>query len=126
MPRQPLRLPKQWPKHVKSAILHAVAMASVAVAFARGRETGNRRRLAQLDQAMTEIALLREELAIKDGRWRRTHTRRRPHYTPIERLRILQVRAARGWTIEKTANEFLLDAQTLLGWMGRLDASCGS
>jgi len=121
MPREPIRLPKQWPKHVKSAILHAIAAASVALSFARSRATGERRLLAQFDQATTEIALLREELAIKDGRWSRTHTRKRPHYTPIERMRILQVRAARGWTIEKTANEFLLDVQTLLGWMSRLD-----
>jgi len=36
---------------------------------------------AKLDRAETDIALLREELAIKDSRWRRTHTRRRPHFT---------------------------------------------
>jgi len=30
-------------------------------------------------------------------------------------MRILQVRAARGWTIEKTASAFLVDVQTLLG-----------
>jgi transposase InsO family protein len=34
---------------------------------------------------------------------------------------ILQLRAARGWTIEKTARVFLLDEQTLLEWMTRLD-----
>lgn len=35
-------------------------------------------------------------------------------------MRILRLRAARGWTIEKTARVFLLDEQTLLEWMGRL------
>ena len=42
-------------------------------------------------------------------------------YTPAQRMRILQLRAARGWTLEKTARLFLLDLQTLLIWMRRLD-----
>ena len=36
-------------------------------------------------------------------------------------MRILQLRAARGWTLEKTARVFLFDLQTLLIWMRRLD-----
>lgn len=44
-----------------------------------------------------------------------------PHYTPILRMRILQLRAARGWTLEKTARVFLIDGQTLLAWMSQLD-----
>ncbi len=125
MPRQPVRLPKQWSRHVKSGILHAVALASVALSYARGRATDERRLRAQLDQANSEIALLREELSIKDDRWERSPSRRRPHHTPIQRMRILQLRAARGWTMEKTARAFLLDEQTLLEWMGRLDEPGG-
>jgi transcriptional regulator with XRE-family HTH domain len=36
-------------------------------------------------------------------------------------MRILQLRAARGWTLEKTARIFLMDLQTLQIWMRRLD-----
>jgi hypothetical protein len=36
-------------------------------------------------------------------------------------MRILQLRAARGWTLEKTARVFLVDLQTMLIWMRRLD-----
>ncbi len=36
-------------------------------------------------------------------------------------MRILQLRAARGWTLEKTARVFLFDLQTLVIWMRRLD-----
>ena len=68
--------------------------------------------------------MLREELSIKDGRWERSRSRRRPHYTPTQRMRILQLRAARGWTLEKTARVFLVDLQTMLIWMRRLD-ECG-
>ena len=118
--RQP-RLPNQWPDHVKSGVLHAISLASVALSYAHGRATGRRRLRAELERARTEIALLREELAIKDERWSRSHSRRRPHYLPVQRMRILELRAARGWTLERTAHRFLLDLNTLLGWMRRLD-----
>jgi transposase InsO family protein len=36
-------------------------------------------------------------------------------------MRILQLRAARGWTLEKTARRFLVDLQTLLHWVRRVD-----
>jgi len=116
-----IRLPRQWPDHVKSAVLHAIGLASVVVSYARGRATRRYSLQARLEQAESEIALLREELAIKDGRWQRAKTRRRPHYTPLQRMRILQLRAARGWNLEKTARVFLVDLQTLMIWMRRLD-----
>ncbi len=62
--RRPIRLPKQWPAHVKSGVLHAISLASVVLSFARSRATGRRRLQAELEQANTEIALLREELHI--------------------------------------------------------------
>jgi hypothetical protein len=77
--RQPIHLPRRWPKHVKSSILNAVSLAGVVLSYAQGRAAGRRRLRAQLEQANTEIALLREELNIKDGRWERSRTRRRPH-----------------------------------------------
>jgi len=116
-----IRLPRQWPRHVKSGILHAISLASVVLSYARGRATSRRRLRARLEQATAEIARLREELSIKDGRWERARSRRRPHYMPTQRMRILQLRAARGWTLEKTARVFLVDLQTLLIWMRRLD-----
>jgi hypothetical protein len=96
--RPRIRLPGQWPKRVKSGILHAISLASVALTHARGRVAGRRRLRAELEQADSEVALLREELSIKDGRWERSRSRRRPHYTPVQLMRILQLRAARGWT----------------------------
>lgn len=115
-----IRLPRQWPRHVKAGMIHAIALASTAIVAARGRVAGRHRLRAELDRANEEIALLREELDIKDGRWRRSRTRRRPHYSPEQRMRILQLRAARGWTMEKTARTFLLDLHTLQLWMRRL------
>jgi hypothetical protein len=36
-------------------------------------------------------------------------------------MRILQLRAARGWSCEETASRFLIDEQTLRSWLGRVD-----
>ena len=119
--RPPIRLPKHWPRHVRSGVLHAISLASIVLAFARGHGAGRSRLRSQLEQATSEIALLREELLIKGGRWERSRSKRRPHYSAVQRMRILQLRAARGWTLEKTARIFLIDLQTLLHWMRRVD-----
>ena len=34
--RPPMRLPRQWSRHVQSGILHAISLASVVVSFALG------------------------------------------------------------------------------------------
>ena len=46
---------------------------------------------------------------------------RRPYYQPIERLSILELRAARGWTLDQTAERMLVTPATIASWMGRLD-----
>jgi len=113
-------LPPGWSKHAKSALLHAIAMASTAVAVARGRAA--RRGLhVELDRARQEITLLREELDLKDSRWVRLSARRRPHYSAIQRVRILQLKAARGWSCEQTAEALMIDEQTLKSWLRRVD-----
>ncbi len=113
--------PRQWPNLVKSGLLCAISLAGIALTHARSRAASRHRLQTELEQARNEIALLREELGIKDGRWDRSRTRRRPHYTPIQRMRILQLRVARGWSLEQTARVFLVDLHTLQLWMRRLD-----
>jgi len=83
----PVALPKGWTRHVRSALLQAISLAATAWTLARGRAATSRRRQeplqAELDRAHAEIALLGEELRIKDARWSRLPSRRRPHYTAI-------------------------------------------
>ncbi len=102
-----------------------MALATTALTLAHGRASTNRstsRRLtADLDRATTEIALLKEELDIKDDRWSRLPSRRRPYYLPVQRMRILQLKAARGWSCEQAARAFLINEQTLCSWMRRVD-----
>ena len=87
-------LPHGWTDHVRSSLLHAIALASAALSVARSRKMTRDLR-ADLERAAQEIALLKEELAVKDARWSRLSPRLRPHYTPVERMRILQLKAAR-------------------------------
>lgn len=46
---------------------------------------------------------------------------RRPYYAPTDRLAILQLRAARGWSLEQTAKAFLVTAATIATWVQRVD-----
>jgi putative transposase len=48
---------------------------------------------------------------------------KRPHYPPAERLAILTLRAARMWTIARTAKAFLVAELTISNWMRRLEES---
>lgn len=47
--------------------------------------------------------------------------RHRPHYTPTERLEILELRAARGWNIERTAEALVTTPETIAGWNRRVE-----
>ncbi len=93
-------LPKNWPRSVKTAVLHVISLAHVAIIHTRGLllNSGNARtRLAgDLQGSLDEISLLEEELRIKDVRMAGIDAHRRPHYRPIERIAILEVEAARG------------------------------
>jgi putative transposase len=113
-------LPRGWPNHIKSSLLHAISLAAMALTVARSRCTRNYLQ-AELDRANNEIALLKEELAIKDARWSRVSSRRRPHFTPTQRMRILQLKAARGWSCEQAARAFMIDEQTMRSWLKRVD-----
>jgi len=114
------RLPRGWPNHIKSGLLHAISLAGMALTVARSRCTRNCLQ-AELDRADNEIALLKEELEIKDARWSRLPSRRRPHFTPTQRMRILQLKAARGWSCGQAARAFMIDEQTMRSWLRRVD-----
>ena len=46
--------------------------------------------------------------------------RNRPHYPAQERLAILLLRSARGWSLEQTAKTFLVTKATIAYWNRRL------
>ena len=110
---------------MKTAILHVISLARVALVAARGRAAQSRkshvRLRAELAEARREISLLEEELRLKDLRMGCVKPRRRPHYRSTERLAILELRAARGWNTAQTASRFHLQPATVTDWMRRVD-----
>ena len=65
-------LPSSWPKHAKAATLHVISLAHFALTQVRGWAANSpihRVRLAaERDQLNSEVAMLREEIRIKDAR----------------------------------------------------------
>ncbi len=106
-------------------MLQVMSLAHFALVTTRSWATNScnqRVRLAtRADQLEHEIRLLREECRIKDARLARILPSQRPHYLPTERLAILQLRAARGWSLAQTARVFHLTTTTIASWMKRLD-----
>jgi putative transposase len=120
-----LTIPKSWPRSVQAAIVQVIALAQYALAYTRSwaaNSPNERIRLAaEAGQLEQEVALLREEIRIKDARTASIPAARRTHYGPTERLAILALRAARGWSIAQTACVFQVTEATIAAWDKRLD-----
>ena len=114
-------LPRGWSERVKSAVLQVIALAQYAIAYTRGWAANARvarvRLKTENDRLLQEVALLTEEIQIKDRRMKRVEPQRRPHYVSTERMAILELRAARGWSAQQTADAFLVTAATIASWM---------
>ena len=93
-------LPNSWPKLARRAVLNAVSMASAAfvVHLERwaNRLSPRARGLAGIECRDADIARLRERLRLIAARLGKVPPRRRPHYSPPDRLAILELRAAGG------------------------------
>ena len=74
-----------------------------------------------MDRAREQIALQEEEIRIKDARMTLISARNRPRYPPFERMAILELKAARGWSLEQTASTFQVTSATIADWLKRLD-----
>ncbi len=115
-----LPLPRGWKRRVRSSVLHIFALShyTFTALLAKAAQSKNRqvRLQAQIDRRDREIALLQEELRIKDARMERVPPHRRPHYVPIERMAILELRATRAWSARQAADRFHVSATTLGSW----------
>jgi hypothetical protein len=125
IPAPRIALPKGWSRCVRSAVIHAISLVHFSLTSTRSWAVNNwntRVRLtAENDRLKQELALLQEEMRIKDSRMLRIPAQRRPHYPPTERLSVLELRAARAWSLSQTARHLLITTATVASWMGRLD-----
>ncbi len=60
----------------------------------------------ELECPRNEIALLNEELRLKDERMAGLPPARRSHYQALSRMAILELRAMRGWSVVETGRRF--------------------
>src|SRR5258706_12573590 len=94
-------LPHAWRQSVRAGLVHAVALARVALLeVLAGFESGDNPKaalLARLHRAETKVAHLEEELRIKDERMEQLPPKERPFYPPPLRLRVLALNDAAGW-----------------------------
>lgn len=96
----------------KRAMLNVLSLARCAAAHLGADEDR---------EALNEVELLREELDLLRSRLRRVSARRRTFYTPTERMRVLELRALRGWCWAETAERLLVTKATLSRWTNRCD-----
>ena len=110
-------LPKDWSEHVKSAFLCAVSLAHRAMTVAHAWCVNSRiarvRLAAENASLKTKVALLEEQMRIKDARMCRIPADSRPHYPPTERLAILTLKASQGWNNAQTGSAFLVTPETI-------------
>ena len=118
-------LPSDWPEYAKTGIIHAIALAHFGLTHIRGWCENSRiervKLKGQAERAQSEVLLLREQQRIKDARMARLPPANRPHYTPVERMAILELKAARVWNQAQTARAFLVTEATIASWLRRVD-----
>ena len=117
-----LPFPRGWSKSARHAVLNVIDI--VRVAMLAGREiliqNGNMLE-AHIHRLETDVALLREELRILGSRTERINPHHRPHYSPVERMTIMQLRAMRSWSKAETARRFFVSDDTIRSWLRRAD-----
>jgi Helix-turn-helix domain len=111
--------------------MRAISMAQLTIVCAHScvaacrddsprRCTRNKRLRAVNGGLAQDIALLREEMRIKDARMGRIEPHRRPHFCPTDRMAILELKAARA-SLRQAADAFQISPLTVASWSQRLD-----
>jgi transposase InsO family protein len=120
-----LPLPEAWPTAIHSAMRYVAALAHYTIIQTRSWCANSqyaRVRLAgKAERAECALATEREVNRIIVQRMARLPANRRPHFTPIERLQVLEVRAANGWTLAETGRRFGVMPATISSWEKELE-----
>ena len=76
---------------------------------------------ALLEEADLRAAIAWDIVDLLGARLDRIPDRRRPHYTPSQRFRILQIRSLLGWSRDVAARAFRICPNTLSNWEKHAD-----
>ena len=125
MKAREIPLPDSWSETVKRSMQYTLLLARFNIIRMRGEVDYDYRRevrqKAELDKVKNELALDKDLIRILRSRFERVPPKKRPYYTPVERMMILNHKAARGWNLKQTAEACMVDEQTVSSWDRRLD-----
>jgi putative transposase len=82
----------------------------------RASPDGVERALACIEASAVLVHLLRETVDLLGARIDKLPARRRPHYTPVQRFRILQVTQLAGLSCDEASKLFRVSVATLSDW----------
>jgi transposase InsO family protein len=71
---------------------------------------------ARLEEAHLHARLAWEIVELLSSRFRRIPERHRPHYSPSQRFRALEIKSLLGWSRELAARVFLVCSNTISNW----------
>ena len=117
-----LSLPKDWSASVRDAVLNVIGIVRIAMlAGCEALVQDGDVKEARIHRLESDLAMIREELRIIGARMQRIDPHRRPQYTMVERMAILELRAMRGWNKAETARRFFVSDDPIRAWLRRAD-----
>ena len=96
---------------------------ALGLSFLEFRETHGKLGRSFVDRKLDAFSA-QDALAIADilrARLGKLPERRRPHYNPRDRCKILELKARNGWSAAETARFFLLSPNTIYGWLAEVN-----
>jgi transposase InsO family protein len=71
---------------------------------------------AEIEELRARVAALEDVVAVLGARWDKIPDRKRPHYTPEQRFRIVSLRRVLHLSVHATARLFRVSADTIYEW----------
>jgi transposase InsO family protein len=98
------------------AVLAAARLLGLACGVRLTRVATRGESTALIGELRLALARAEQEIALLTERLERIAARHRPHYTPPDRFRVLELMHLHGWTAEETARRFLVTPATITRW----------
>ena len=118
-----LKRPGTWPRRARFALEAVVTVMTNAYMMARSRAAGSPsktvRLIAERDDALWRAAIAERKCDILRRRLLNMNPHKRPEYLPGDKLAILEIMWLLGWSMVRTAREFVLHRNTIGSWLRR-------
>jgi hypothetical protein len=100
-----ISIPEYWSSLIRRAMIHVASMAQsqIMLTWATTDDLGleTARLKGKLDKMQTELFRKNNQLRIIKARMERIPGKKRPYYSPVERMQILTHRASCFWSLKK-------------------------